>query len=67
MTLQVAEAHGPANCRRRGVGEALGEGLTRAGRVQATEPSGLDAQRHRPALPGQVGEGALVAAVHPAR
>jgi hypothetical protein len=52
--LQVAQPTGAARRRWRGVGAALGEGPPRAGRVEATEPSGLDAQRHGAALPGQV-------------
>ncbi len=67
VTLQIAQPLGPACGCGRNPGQAFGEGLTGAGGGQAAETSGLDLQRHWTALPGQVGKGALIAAVQPLR
>jgi hypothetical protein len=67
VALLVAQPARSARRRRGGVGQAFGEGPPRAGGVQAVEPSGPDAQRHRTSLPGQVAERAVIPAVHPPR
>ena len=48
------------------VGQAFGEDTARALALGAAEPSCLDTERDNAPLPGQVSQGALVAAMHPA-
>jgi len=54
--LQAAQALGPPSSGRCNTGQALGEGLAGAGRIKAAEPSRLDTQQHRAALPRQVAQ-----------
>ena len=65
VTLQAAQPLRPACGCRCNPGQAFGEGLADAAGVQAAEPPSLDLQRHWTALPGQVGKGALIAAMKP--
>ena len=66
VALQVAQPLGPACGGGSGAGQALGKGPSRASRVQAAKPARPHMKPYRPALPGQVAERALVAAVNPA-
>ncbi len=52
--------------RPRDLGQAFGENPTRAVARGAPEPTHLDAQGGDAPLPGQVGQDAVVAAMHPA-
>jgi hypothetical protein len=63
MTLELAQPLGPL-CEWPGdVGQGLGKGLSRAGRIEAAETTRLHAQRHGLTLPGQIMERALIMAV----
>jgi hypothetical protein len=63
VTLQLSQALGPARRATGDLAQALGKGAARAGQARAAEPSCLNLDRHRPALPGQVVELAQVPAV----
>ncbi len=65
--LQAAQARGPPSGERCNTGQALSEGLAGAGRTKATEPPRLDQQRHWTALPRQIAQEPLVAAVDATR
>src|SRR5215207_7539373 len=65
--LEVGQPRRPARPWLDDFGQALAEDLARAGVRDATEPSGLDMEGDHAPLPGQVGQGAPVTAVHPSR
>jgi len=67
VMLQSAEPAGAPHPGGGHISQPFGEGLPWAGRVMTAEPARLDAQHHRAALPGQVAQGPLVAAVELAR
>jgi hypothetical protein len=67
VALEVGQPRRPARPWLADLGQALAEDLARAGVRDATEPSGLDMEGDHAPLPGQVGQGAPVTAVHPSR
>ncbi len=64
-SMQGADAFGAASMRPGDIAQALGEGMTRAGRRRAPEPPRRDLQRHRTTLPWQVAQHAGAPAMHP--
>ena len=63
QALQALRATRRGSCN---TGQAFGEGPARTGRNGRAEPPGVDAQRQRAALPGQVAKVALVAVMNAA-
>ncbi len=61
--MQAAQALGATRRGSGNTGQSLGKGPARTSRNGAAEPPGLDAQRDRTALPGQVAKLALVPAM----
>ena len=66
VALDVGQTCGSAGPRPGDVGQAFGEDLARALALGAAEPSCLDTEGDTAPMPGQVSQGALVAAMHPA-
>ena len=66
VALDVGQAPRAARPRPGDLGQAFGEDPTRAVARGAPEPTHLDAQGGDAPLPGQVGQDAVVAAMHPA-
>ena len=64
VALNVDEALGAPGGGLHNPRKALGEGALRATGLSAQEPACLEAKDHRPALPWQIGQPALIAAVH---
>ena len=67
MALDAAQASRSAGTRRGGRGQAFGEAPPWTGRGIAAEPPHAKAQRGNLSLPGEVGQGALIMAVHSPR
>ena len=67
MALNVDEALGAPSGGLHNPWQALGEGALRATGFLAQESACLEAKNYRPALPWQIGQPALITAVHPRR
>jgi hypothetical protein len=64
LALDIGEALATPGGTMGDAGQPLGEGPSGAARLSTEEPSSPDPDGHRTALPGQVGEAALVATMH---
>ncbi|GAA4246852.1 hypothetical protein GCM10022293_00070 [Azospirillum formosense] len=67
VALNIDEALGAPGGGLHNPRQALGEGVLRATGFLAQEPACLEAKNYRPALPWQIGQMALIMAVHPRR
>jgi hypothetical protein len=63
VTLKLAQALGALCKGAGGIGQRFGECLAGASRIETAETSRLHTQRHRPTLPGQIAERALIMAM----